>query len=182
MQKGFTIVELLIVIVIIGVLVALTLVTYNGLQQRGTNSAMTSAVGSYAKAIMNYKNVVGSFPQSPGCIGGGYGNGFSGSEPTNVNGQCQSWNAIKENTTLNNQIRPYLNNTLPSPPTGTIGDSGVWFRGIHYNNYGPFGGYYLGFVIVGNNSCPSVSGLVSPATTNLLSGGRYCLMAFSEQT
>ena len=33
-QKGFTIVELLIVIVVIGILAAITVVAYNGIQER----------------------------------------------------------------------------------------------------------------------------------------------------
>jgi general secretion pathway protein G len=43
-QTGFTIVELLIVIVVIGILAAITLVAYNGLQDRANDSARTSAV------------------------------------------------------------------------------------------------------------------------------------------
>ena len=40
-QKGFTIVELLIVIVIIGILAAITIVAYNGIQQRAQTTAMS---------------------------------------------------------------------------------------------------------------------------------------------
>jgi len=37
-QKGFTIVELLIVIVVIGILATLVIVTFSGIQQKGRNS------------------------------------------------------------------------------------------------------------------------------------------------
>lgn len=37
-QKGFTIVELLIVIVVIGILAALVITTYNGIQEKGRNT------------------------------------------------------------------------------------------------------------------------------------------------
>jgi prepilin-type N-terminal cleavage/methylation domain-containing protein len=40
-QRGFTIVELLIVIVVIGILAAITIVAYNGIQDRARTSSMT---------------------------------------------------------------------------------------------------------------------------------------------
>ena len=50
-QNGFTIVELLIVIVIIGILAAITVVAYNGIQQRAKNQAASSDLANLAKAI-----------------------------------------------------------------------------------------------------------------------------------
>lgn len=50
-QTGFTIVELLIVIVVIGVLAAITVVAYNGIQQRAINSKRDVDLGSYIKAM-----------------------------------------------------------------------------------------------------------------------------------
>lgn len=41
-QQGFTIVELLIVIVVIGILAALVITTYNGIQQKGRNTERTT--------------------------------------------------------------------------------------------------------------------------------------------
>ena len=41
-QTGFTIVELLIVIVIIGILAAITIVAYNGIQNRGNDATVQS--------------------------------------------------------------------------------------------------------------------------------------------
>lgn len=50
-QSGFTIVELLIVVVIIAILAAITIVAYNGIQQRANNSASASAANTVMKKI-----------------------------------------------------------------------------------------------------------------------------------
>lgn len=54
MQKGFTIVELLIVIVVIAILAAVTIVAYNGIRDRATASSVQSAVAQAKKKIMTY--------------------------------------------------------------------------------------------------------------------------------
>ncbi|MDB5165478.1 MAG: hypothetical protein JWM00_368 [Candidatus Saccharibacteria bacterium] len=50
-KSGFTIVELLIVIVVIGILAAITIVAYNGIQQRARVSSVSSALNQAAKKI-----------------------------------------------------------------------------------------------------------------------------------
>lgn len=54
-QRGFTIVELLIVIVVIGILAAITIVAYNGIQGRARDTARTSAITSVMKALEYYR-------------------------------------------------------------------------------------------------------------------------------
>jgi prepilin-type N-terminal cleavage/methylation domain-containing protein len=48
---GFTIVELLIVIVVIGILAAITIVAYNGIQDRARASSVSSALSQAAKKL-----------------------------------------------------------------------------------------------------------------------------------
>ena len=50
-QKGFTIVELLIVIVVIAILAAITIVAFNGIQQRAKNSAIQADLSNAAKLM-----------------------------------------------------------------------------------------------------------------------------------
>ncbi len=49
--RGFTIVELLIVVVVIAILAAITIVAYNGIQRRASESAATSAASQAKKKI-----------------------------------------------------------------------------------------------------------------------------------
>lgn len=53
---GFTIVELLIVIVVIAILASITIVAYNGIQQRAKSAAYVSALQSWEK-ILRIQNV-----------------------------------------------------------------------------------------------------------------------------
>lgn len=77
-KSGFTIVELLIVIVVIGILAAITIVAYNGLQARARNSVRVGDIKNIQKALELYKIDNGDYPPtsaSPsanGCTGGGY--------------------------------------------------------------------------------------------------------------
>lgn len=59
---GFTIVELLIVIVIIAILAAITLVAYNGITARATESTVSSDFNNFMKQSELYYVDKGSYP------------------------------------------------------------------------------------------------------------------------
>lgn len=61
---GFTIVELLIVVVVIGVLAAITVVAYNGIQQRALFSSYQSDIKLLDNAIKMYHAENGTYPYS----------------------------------------------------------------------------------------------------------------------
>ena len=86
-KSGFTIVELLIVIVVIAILAAVTIVAYNGVQQRARDSARYTIAKSIIKALELYKADNGSYPPhtattSAACAT--HTNGYSYSDATDA--------------------------------------------------------------------------------------------------
>lgn len=73
-SNGFTIVELLIVIVVIAILSAVTVVAYNGVVSSAYNTSIIGTVGTYRDAIIQYGSVNGRYPLTNGsaCLGTGY--------------------------------------------------------------------------------------------------------------
>jgi len=61
-SEGFTIVELLIVIIVIGILAAITIVAYNGVQQRAKASVLSSTLSSAAKSAQAAYLTTGDYP------------------------------------------------------------------------------------------------------------------------
>lgn len=75
-KTGFTIVELLIVIVVIAILAAITAVSYNGITVSANDALRRDGAAKLARA---YKAWIGETGQSPlqlGCGAGNNGNGF----------------------------------------------------------------------------------------------------------
>lgn len=71
-NHGFTIVELLIVIVVIAILAAITIVAYNGIQNRARDAQRLSDITAIAKALESYKAQTGSYPTAVGNSVGGW--------------------------------------------------------------------------------------------------------------
>jgi prepilin-type N-terminal cleavage/methylation domain-containing protein len=69
-KTGFTIVELLIVVVVIAILAAITIVAYNGIQQRARVSNLQNSLSSGSKALEVAKVQTGVYPDTlPSTIG-----------------------------------------------------------------------------------------------------------------
>jgi prepilin-type N-terminal cleavage/methylation domain-containing protein len=69
-KSGFTIVELLIVIVVIAILAAISIVAYNGIQNRTNDAVIQSDIAQVSKRIELYKAETGSYPTSAVVSGG----------------------------------------------------------------------------------------------------------------
>ncbi len=69
-NHGFTIVELLVVIVVIGILAAITIVSYTGISQRATASSLQSDLSSAKKQLALYQVEHSAFPISPLTVNG----------------------------------------------------------------------------------------------------------------
>jgi len=61
-KSGFTIVELLIVIVVIAILATLTVVAYNGIQNRGRTSAGAANANMIAKKAELFNSINATYP------------------------------------------------------------------------------------------------------------------------
>jgi prepilin-type N-terminal cleavage/methylation domain-containing protein len=66
--KGFTIVELLIVVVVIAILAAITIVAYNGIQNRSHDSAVQNDLVMFFKKMENARTLSGT-NQYPAATG-----------------------------------------------------------------------------------------------------------------
>lgn len=64
-QRGFTIVELLIVIVVIGILAAITIVAYNGVTARANTTANAAAASTVIKKVEAFNADRGRYPTGP---------------------------------------------------------------------------------------------------------------------
>lgn len=146
-QKGFTIVELLIVIVIIGILAAITVVAYNGIQNRAKSSQMASGMIQYVKALSMYSSDKNAYPIQTGyiaCFGG-----------TN---DCNGTANAAQTALLASELASYMNNASNT----LLKSSGALMNSI--TNYvmpdgSSFTGMYIYFLQYGTTTCPSVGGV-----------------------
>jgi prepilin-type N-terminal cleavage/methylation domain-containing protein len=67
-NQGFTIVELLIVIVVIAILAAISIVAYNGIQTRAKEASALSDINSVHKKIGLYYAENGSYPRTANAL------------------------------------------------------------------------------------------------------------------
>ena len=62
--KGFTVVELLIVIVVIAILAAISIVAYTGIQERTREAVILSDLSNFSKQAELYRATHGSYPRA----------------------------------------------------------------------------------------------------------------------
>ena len=72
-QRGFTIVELLVVIVVIGILAAITIVSYTGISQRATIASLQSDLSAASNLLKLDQVTDGQYPTSLDLANNGKG-------------------------------------------------------------------------------------------------------------
>ncbi len=174
-QRGFTILELLIVIVVIGVLAALVLNAFGNAQERARNAVISRTVKQYESALLQYHADNGAYPAINGntrnegtCVGTGYkdrnGNG---------RGDCNLFAISEESDSeFNDSLKPYFSDDLP--PAGNYevdpGNGNTW-QGFIFGyspdlkiNGNSIGSNFLVFLLEGNDQdCKHAS--LKPATS-----------------
>lgn len=172
-NKGFTIVELLIVIVVIGILAAITIVAYNGIQTRGENSKTISAVSAWAKGLQLYKIEKGGYPAINTCLGD------TDTYTSSNSGVC--WGAAPSSTwvvqsTFLLAMKDFIGSSYPAPSNKNIHTDAAPYRGAMYY-YSAVGGEEIRAQfpgISGLSNCPGISGLSPPYTWGAYSNGAAC--------
>lgn len=122
-KPGFTIVELLIVIVVIAILAAISVVAYNGVQQRARNSQRVHDIQAVTQALELYYIDKGSYPN--------YYNYTPGSTAIN-----SGWSTTTDGSWSNlvQALLPYATN-LPSS-TGVTSGTPAISGGTNYDYFG----------------------------------------------
>lgn len=146
-KKGFTIVELLIVIVVIAILAAITIVAYNGIQNRAKSGQVVTGMNQYIKAIMAYTTDKGVYPIANGyiaCFGG-------------VN-DCNGTANATQTAALASELSSYTNGASNSllKSTGSLMNYTTNYAMPDGSSYT---GMYVYFLQYGTSTCPSLGGV-----------------------
>lgn len=107
--KGFTIVELLVVVVLIGILAAITIVAYNGIQARARASQASTALTQAKKKLELYKVDNNAYPTSANLAAAGVVN-------ADTTYQYTSDGTIHCLTATATNVSYYLNSTTQTNP------------------------------------------------------------------
>ena len=160
--RGFTIVELLIVIVIIGILAAITIVAYNGVTTRAKLAAQVSAVANYASILNAYATTNGGYPvpsATYACLGNPSTASSCGSIVSGQNA-C-GYGSVSVDAAFNTKLSSVA--SLPTVPWDLYQCATVAGQGIIYAYFGT-NSIFLYFWVNGT-SCPAVSGTSTYSTT-----------------
>lgn len=163
-QTGFTIVELLIVIVVIAILATLTIVAYNGIQTRSKNVKTTVAVAAWVKAFKLYQADNNSYPPTNSCLGD------VGTYPANKCSSTYGWYVESQFTTPMEQY--FGQGQLPEPDITESGNTSDRYRGAFYI-YDP-SSPIIDYVQINASTCPTIGGLAIYEISTFSDGGVYC--------
>lgn len=161
-EAGFTIVELLIVIVVIAILAAITIVSYNGIASRAQNSQLLGKVDAYTKALQIYKAQNSTYPRVDVAESGLADYGCLGSDASFPPSSPYADKTCYTSTSLTVKTSPTLMTQLKGVAAGlpegvlpplTSSDNSMSIRGILYFTNATTGTASLQYVIKGDQDC-----------------------------
>lgn len=124
--KAFTIVELLIVIVIIGILAAITVVSFTGITAKANTASEQSAANAVISKALVYKASTGNYPLKLGTL-----TALASSDPANLTGVTSAPSLAAAPASPYNSVKYQLcgtksgNLAITSYATDVSTDSGV---------------------------------------------------------
>lgn len=126
---GFTIVELLIVIVVIAILAAISVVAFTGVQARARDSGRIAKVKDLAKALELYKVDNGRYP----AILDGHG------VETSCGSQTENWGQCDRMKHLTDAVDPYIKIDPTSLSNATQGNYYYFYNSSAANGNQTYG-------------------------------------------
>lgn len=129
-QFGFTIVELLIVIVVIGILAAIVIVAYTGITREAKDSARIAKAKEIAKAIERYYVSNGSYPAVQDATG-------AETAPPACGSTADNWGHCNRNKQLTDALEPFMKidpTSLSSTAPDAVGNNYYYTSSPNNNN------------------------------------------------
>ncbi|HEY1085410.1 MAG TPA: prepilin-type N-terminal cleavage/methylation domain-containing protein [Candidatus Saccharimonadales bacterium] len=189
-RQGFTVVELLVVIVVIAILASVSVVAYGGVQTRAENSKTLAGIDQFGKALQIYKaRNDGKYPLTGGgfqfgCIAE---SGTCGNMDGTTNAECVGLGVSGISATLNTAMKTVIN-TIPAVSDQTMQCQNKNVKGALYVNYGttyiPAGdpNVYILYFLKGDQPCSTPAGSkpsnLGDFRTYYPSGATRCVILF----
>jgi len=120
-NRGFTIVELLVVIVVIGILASITMVAYTGITQKANAATLQSDLKNASTLLEMDKTIAGTYPTTKEAANGG--NGLNPSPGTDL---TYTYISNTDNYTLvagKDETSYFITSPGKTPTVGTILDA-----------------------------------------------------------
>lgn len=172
-SKGFTIVELLIVIVVVGILAAITMVAFGNVQSKADNTRTSQAIAQYVKIVSSYATTNGVYPTSvvpPTAPPTDYWTCLPYDVPScassdNIPTACFGLNTTNTNATFESELRKVAPQLPAVSSKATDCSSTQTFRGALIRVYNSGRSASIHFGQIGDVPCPTIGGASSTGRT-----------------
>lgn len=200
-NRGFTIVELLIVVVVIAILASVTVVAYSGVKNKTDDTVTINAVNEWAKLLVMYATETGEYPftgsktqtqpyasdndtisRNYPCLGLYPGNVCANTNNSGVIGTGHTF----VDTDFNTLLTQKYGKAIPQPSTKDIAINGEPHRGAFFSivsyatGAAPAGSGPNIVFFVSAATCPTTVAGYTVSRSTSASGGSRCNFALPD--